>query len=175
MVPMTVCGVAAGQALAAAPSVSALLEEITVTATKRAKGLSVHETPVAVTALGAVQIETAHVQSLSDLTNMIPNVFLNSAVVVPGANNFTIRGMGIYSTIPSSTPTVGVFVDGVYVGANAGIALKNTFDLEGIEVLRGPQGLLFGRNVTAGAILVRTTEPTDELRIHAKAAIESGP
>lgn len=175
IVPMTVCGLAAGQALAAAPSVSALLEEITVTATKRAKGLSVHETPVAVTALGAVQIETAHVQSLSDLTNMIPNVFLNSAVVVPGANNFTIRGMGIYSTIPSSTPTVGVFVDGVYVGANAGIALKNTFDLEGIEVLRGPQGLLFGRNVTAGAILVRTTEPTDELRIHAKAAIESGP
>lgn len=149
--------------------------EIIVTASKRAIGQSVHDTATAVTALGAVQLREANFQSLSDLTVAIPNVNLNSQNTGPGVNNFSIRGMGIYSSIPSSTPTVGVFVDGVYVGANAGVALSNNFDIDSIEVLRGPQGLLFGRNVTAGAILVTTGIPTDKLHINAQAGIESGP
>ena len=151
------------------------LLDIVVTANKSAQGLSVQRTPIAVTAFDQSRIETGHVESISDLTNFVPNVYLNSGAVTPGVNNFSIRGAGVYSTIPSTTPTVGVFVDGVYVGANAGTALKNTFDLEGIEVLRGPQGLLFGRNVTAGAILLRTIEPSSTPLVRADVAVESGP
>jgi iron complex outermembrane receptor protein len=73
--------------------------------------------------------------------------------------NFSIRGQGINSSIPSVDPTVGVFVDGVFVGTTYGVVL-DTFDLESIEVLRGPQGLLFGRNVTGGAVLLRNARPT---------------
>lgn len=148
--------------------------DIVVTATKRL-GQTNQRTPIAVTAIDAAGLENAHVQSISELTKMVPNVNLNSSVAVPGINNFSIRGMGIYSTIPSSTPTVGIFIDGIYVGANAGSALQNAFDLDGLEVLRGPQGLLFGRNVTAGAILIRTSEPTDHLKIGAQLGVESGP
>lgn len=149
--------------------------DIIVTANKRASASTVYDTPIAVSAFGDQQLQDAHVNSLSDLTVMIPNVVLNGTAVVPGLNNFAVRGMGVYSSIPSTTPTVGVFVDEVYSGANAGTVLANTFDLEGIEVLRGPQGLLFGRNVTAGAVLVRTTEPKKQLYIRAQAGVESGP
>src|SRR5690606_3094339 len=65
------------------------------------------------------------------------------------------------------------FVDGMYLGIIGGVVL-DVFDLEGIEVLRGPQGLLFGRNVTGGAVLLRTTRPTDELSVKAKVAGETG-
>lgn len=160
---------------ASAPAVSDdVIGDIVVTATKR-QGQTSLRTPIAITAIDAAGLENAHVQSISELTKMVPNVNLNSSAAVPGINNFSIRGMGIYSTIPSSTPTVGIFIDGIYVGANAGSALQNAFDIEGLEVLRGPQGLLFGRNVTAGAILIRTTEPTDKLTISGQLGIESGP
>ncbi|GFM30286.1 TonB-dependent receptor [Novosphingobium sp. PY1] len=149
--------------------------EIIVTGSKRAVGESVQNSAVAVTALGADQLQQANIQTIADLSALVPNVNLNNQNTNPGVNNFSIRGMGIYSSIPSSTPTVGVFVDGVYLGANAGVALSNNFDIESIEVLRGPQGLLFGRNVTGGAILITTRKPTDDLRISARAAIESGP
>jgi iron complex outermembrane recepter protein len=149
--------------------------EIVVTATKQLAGPTVQETPLAVTAFGQRQLDTAHVTSLSDLSTMVPNVALNGTAAVPGLNNFSIRGMGVYSSIPSTTSTVGVFVDEIYVGANVGAAIRSAFDLEGVEVLRGPQGLLFGRNVTAGALILRTTEPRDELYIRAQAGVESGP
>ena len=67
----------------------------------------------------------------------------------------------LYEVITSVDPTVGVFVDGVFVGTTYGVVL-DTFDLESIEVLRGPQGLLFGRNVTGGAVLLRNARPNGE-------------
>jgi iron complex outermembrane recepter protein len=149
------------------------LEEITITATKRAEAVSVHDSPFAITAFGSATLADAHVDELSDLTSLVPNVFLNSSDTVQGVNNFSIRGMAVYDTIPSNTPTVGIFVDGIYVGASAGSAL-NTFDNASVEVLRGPQGLLFGRNVTAGAVLVNTSDPTNDLHVSARAAVESG-
>jgi len=149
------------------------LEEIVITATKRVEAISVHDSPFAVTGFGAANLADAHVDQLSELTNLVPNVFLNSSETVQGVNNFSIRGMAVYDTIPSNTPTVGIFVDGIYVGASAASAL-NTFDNASVEVLRGPQGLLFGRNVTAGALLVNTSDPTDDLHISAQAAVESG-
>src|SRR4030095_6059572 len=70
--------------------------------------------------------------------------------------------------------TVGVFVDGVYMGINSGV-LFDSFDVEGIEVLRGPQGVLFGRNVTGGAVLLRTKSPSDSFEMSGRVAAETGP
>ncbi|MEL7029413.1 MAG: TonB-dependent receptor, partial [Pseudomonadota bacterium] len=115
--------------------------------------------------------DRAELQSLS-LT--IPNVQLDPIGSAGGHQNFAIRGLGITGSIPSIDPTVGVFVDGVYQGFGGGVVLDN-FDLEGIEVLRGPQGVLFGRNVTGGAILVRTRRPSFDLGGDARFQVESGP
>jgi iron complex outermembrane receptor protein len=150
------------------------VDEVVVTGTKQVGPVRVHDAPLAVTAFGKSALEAAHVDQLSDLTNLVPNVFLNSSETVQGVNNFSIRGMAVYDTIPSNTPTVGIFVDGVYIGASAGSAL-NTFDNASVEVLRGPQGLLFGRNVTAGALLVNTTDPSGQLHFSGQATVESGP
>lgn len=139
----------------------ALLEEIVTTARKRSEAEAVQDVPVAVTAYGAVQIEALFVKKLDDLSYMMPNVQLEAVGTFPGVQNFSIRGQGINSSIPSVDPTVGVFVDGIYMGTTYGVVI-DTFDLESIEVLRGPQGLLFGRNVTGGAVVLRNARPDGE-------------
>jgi iron complex outermembrane receptor protein len=147
---------------------------IVVTATKSAQAQDVQDVPIAVTAFGAQQLDEQKVRSLENISYSAPNVQFEDVGTAPGFANFSVRGLGINSSIPSIDPTVGVFVDGVYMGISAGI-LFDTFDLEGIEVLRGPQGLLFGRNVTGGAVVVRTKAPSDELEIDARLARETGP
>jgi iron complex outermembrane recepter protein len=148
------------------------IEEIVVTATKRGPE-SVQDVPLAVTAFGAEQLEDGNFNDLQSLSYSIPNVQLEDIGTISGYASFSIRGQGINSSIPSLDPTVGVFVDGVYMGQSAGLVLDN-FDLEGIEVLRGPQGVLFGRNVTGGAILLRTKKPGDDLDANVRVGIESG-
>jgi iron complex outermembrane receptor protein len=147
--------------------------DIVVTATKRADAQNVQQVPFAVTAFGAKQLADQHVRTLDGLGYSAPNVQLDDVGTSPGFANFSIRGLGINSSIPSIDPTVGVFIDGVYMGISAGI-LFDTFDLEGVEVLRGPQGLLFGRNVTGGAVVVRTSTPGNELSVNARVAVETG-
>ncbi len=144
-----------------------------MTATKRADAQNVQQVPFAVTAFGSKQLADQHVRTLDGLGYSAPNVQLDDVGTSPGYANFSIRGLGINSSIPSIDPTVGVFVDGVYMGISAGI-LFDTFDLEGVEVLRGPQGLLFGRNVTGGAVVVRTSTPGNELAVNARVAVETG-
>jgi len=149
---------------------AALSEDIVVTATKRPE--DVQNVPLAVTAFGEQQLQALNFRNLGSLGYSMPNVQLNDNGSQPGYQNFSIRGLGINSSIPSIDPTVGVFVDGVYQGINAGI-LAGQFDLEAIEVLRGPQGVLFGRNVTGGAIIVRTKKPTDTLTMNGGLSFES--
>lgn len=162
------------------------VEEIFVVAQKKGRAENIQEVPAAVTAFTEDQLERITFQDLTDLSYNIPNVQLEDVGTFPGVQNFSIRGQGINSSIPSVDPTVGVFVNGVYLGVTYGTVL-DTWDLESIEVLRGPQGLLFGRNVTGGAITVRTQRPdtdgefglkaramvTNENRWGAAAAVES--
>ena len=148
-----------------------LLEEVVVTARKREE--TVLDAPLSITALGADQIEARKLRGLTDLAVSMPNVALDEVGTARGIANFSIRGLGINSSIPSIDPTVGIFVDGVYIGTNSGAAF-DTFNLESIEVLRGPQGILFGRNVTGGAILVNTRKPGDEFEGRVRGALDGG-
>ena len=151
----------------------AFLEEIIVTATKRAGGIDVQDAALAVSAYGENQLDAMHIRDLSAIGFVAPSVQLEDIGTTRGTANFSIRGIGINSSIPSIDPAVGVFVDGMYLGINGGVVL-DVFDLEGVEVLRGPQGLLFGRNVTGGAVLLRTSRPGDQWGINAKVAGETG-
>ncbi len=139
----------------------ALLEEIVTTARKRSEAEAVQDVPIAITAFGAAQIDALFVKKIEDLSYMMPNVQLEAVGSFPGVQNFSIRGQGINSSIPSVDPTVGIFVDGLYMGTTYGVVI-DTFDLESVEVLRGPQGLLFGRNVTGGAVVIRNARPNGE-------------
>jgi len=152
---------------------SVLFEEIMVTATKKSTAQAVQDVPIAVTAFSERQLDALHFRDVSDLSFKMPNVALDGIGTTRGTANFSIRGLGINSSIPSIDPTVGVFVDGMYMGTTAGV-LFDQFDLESVEVLRGPQGLLFGRNVTGGAVLLNTTRPSFEARGRAKVSYESG-
>jgi iron complex outermembrane receptor protein len=151
---------------------SALLEEVIVTARKREE--SSQDVPVSVAAFGAEQLQTLKIRNLENLSVGIPNVALDDIGTFRSTANFSIRGLGINSSIPSIDPTVGVFIDGVYMGQNVGIVL-DMFDIQSIEVLRGPQGTLFGRNVTGGAILVYSKRPTEEFELSARAALDGNP
>ncbi|AMN46747.1 hypothetical protein ACG33_06475 [Steroidobacter denitrificans] len=159
---------------AAAQTSAVILEEVTVTGRKMGKLEAVQDVPLAVTAFGAAQLDAAFVRNVEDLSFSAPNVSLDSVGVTPGVQNFAIRGLGLNSSIPSIDPTVGLFVDEVYLGVTFGTVL-DMFDLDGVEILRGPQGLLFGRNVTGGAVLVRTKRPSGDFGARLKMAVESGP
>ncbi|MBT8061085.1 MAG: TonB-dependent receptor plug domain-containing protein, partial [Gammaproteobacteria bacterium] len=124
-------------------SVASLLEEVVVTARKREEGAQ--EVPLSVTAYNSDQIETLKIRDLFSLSTGMPNVVLDDVGTTRGTANFSIRGLGINSSIPGIDPTVGLFINGVYIGNNVGVVF-DSFDLESIEVLRGPQGILFGRN-----------------------------
>lgn len=168
-----------GMLLATAQTVKAqgasgnLLEEVVVTARKKSTPEALQEVPVAVSAFTGDQLDAQFVHNIQALGFSMPNVSLEDIATLNGTANFSIRGLGVNSSIPSIDPTVGVFVDGMYLGINAGVVF-DFFDLEGIEVLRGPQGLLFGRNVTGGAVLLKTRRPSDEFTFNAKAGLEAG-
>ena len=140
---------------------SVLLEKITVTARKREE--PIQNVPLSVTHFSSEQIDALKITDLESLAVHMPNVALDDIGTAKGVANFSIRGIGINSSIPSVDPTVGMFVDGVYLGQTSA-ALLDTFDVESIEVLRGPQGTLFGRNVTGGAVLINTKNPETLLR-----------
>jgi iron complex outermembrane receptor protein len=155
-------------------AVDALRDEVVVTAQKKAEGENVQDVPLAVTAYGDEQLDALKVRDLGNLSYAMPNVQLEDIGTSRGIANFSIRGLGINSSIPSIDPAVGTFVDGVYLGQNGGVVL-DIFDLESVEVLRGPQGILFGRNVTGGAVLLNSKKPNlNEFEASFKGSVDSG-
>lgn len=133
-----------------------LLEEIVVTAQKRPESLG--DVPISVSVMSGERIDDAGLQNLEDVVAYVPNVVINQQAI---GYNINIRGIqsGNQAGFEQS---VGTFVDGVYRGRGA----QSNFaflDVEAVEVLRGPQGTLFGRNVIAGALNIRSAQPTREL------------
>lgn len=140
-------------------SVEPVIEEVMVTARRRTESLQ--DIPVAVTHLSADLIENMRIQELSDLNRMAPNVRFTESSGSGGAPALFIRGQGSVSAALSQEPSVGVYIDGVFSPRSQG----NVFslpDVEQIEVLRGPQGTLFGRNTTGGAVVITTVAPREE-------------
>lgn len=144
---------------------------IVVTGTKTQDPENVQDVPLAVTAFNTDTLDAFKVRDVQGLTFQAPNVSLDQIGTSRGTANFSIRGLGINSSIPSIDPTVGVFVDGVYLGINGGVVF-DIFDLESVEILRGPQGVLFGRNVTGGAVVLNTTSPSEDFRGKFRAAVD---
>ena len=134
----------------------AQIDEVVVTATKRAK--SIQDIPVSVTALSADALQNDAVTNLDDLQYSVPGLSMTTGAGGGWQSSLRMRGVGTSGTNIGFEGAVGVFVDGVF-RPRAGASLSNLVDVERVEVLRGPQGTLFGRNTTAGAISVVTKKP----------------
>lgn len=152
-------GVARAQAAPAKPADdTAQVETLIVTATKRAE--DIQDVPMSVSAVSGATLERQGITSFTEAAQQIP-----SLQVVQSNNNrnstVLIRGIGSSGTNPGIEPSVGIFLDGVYM-PGAGAIQGNLQDISAIEVLRGPQGTLYGRNTPVGAINITTREPTSK-------------
>lgn len=155
--------------MAAAPLVSAqMLEEVLVTAERRVESLQ--DTPLSITALSSESIEKRGIANADDIFATMPAMGGFSAPGSRGATSLSIRGAsGGSSANVSIDPVVAMYLDGVYVGKMLGTAM-DVAQIERIEVLRGPQGTLYGRNATAGAINVITRKPLGEFAMDVTAS-----
>jgi iron complex outermembrane recepter protein len=144
------------------------LEEIVVTARKRDESL--HDVPVAVNAFSAADIEAAGIERPQDFIALTPNVTMVQTQN-QGTSFITVRGI---SQARNSEPSVAVLIDGVLL-ANPSQFNQELYDIDHIEVLKGPQGALYGRNAIGGAIIIRTREPGDELAGKLQVGYDSGP
>jgi iron complex outermembrane receptor protein len=169
VVPMTfLAGTAHAQAALPAsaapaqvsPAASAALQEVIVTAQKRSE--NIQSVPISVTAVSAEAISQMHATDLQDLQGTLPNVQLDHFSSTPNSAAIYIRGIGVNDPDPYTGNTVSIVVDGVPQYFSDG-ALVDLLDISRIEVLRGPQGTLFGANSTGGAINVISAAPDNKL------------
>lgn len=159
------------QAQESSSGINSLLEEVTVTARKREEGLQ--DTPIAVSAFSGESLDARGIDSIGDLDSITPNMeFRNINTNGGGGSNASIyiRGVGQTDFVPSADPGVGVYVDGVYIARSIGSVL-DLIDIDRVEVLRGPQGTLFGRNTTGGAVSIHTQKPDEEFRAKLKVRV----
>ncbi|MFZ2507643.1 MAG: TonB-dependent receptor [Steroidobacteraceae bacterium] len=151
---------------AAAQDETATLDEITVTAQKRAESLQ--DVPIAVSAVSGAKIAEAGIMKIEDLKNYVPTLFMTETAI---GNNISIRG--IFSGVnPGFEQSVGTYVDGVYRGRPQQTRAP-FLDLERVEVLRGPQSILFGKNSVGGALNITTARPTQEFEAMVSALYEA--
>ena len=142
------------------------LEEVIVTARKKAESLQ--EIPVAVSAFGTEQMEIKSVADLADIGALTAGLSLSNGVGHPASANVAIRGQSEVEAQLVLDPAVGVYIDGAYLGRSQALGL-NLYDLERVEILKGPQGTLFGRNTTGGAVNITTKDPGEEFGGYVKA------
>jgi len=144
-----------------------VLEEVMVTAQKRQQSLQ--DVGITVNALTAEDLAEYRIQTAVDIAKYTPNVDIKATNSF-GNPNIAIRGVGLNDFSSNNTPTVGVYIDEVYMSSTAMMSFQ-MFDLERVEVLKGPQGTLYGRNTTAGAINFVTRKPTQELDAYFSATV----
>jgi len=134
--------------------------EIIVTAQKREQRLQ--DVPVAVTAVGQEALQVNRVINVMDLNGLAPGLAARQNAGSLGSPSYTMRGVYASASVPAQDRQISSYIDGVYIGGTRG-AVFDLPDLERVEVLRGPQGTLFGRNATAGAVSIITRDPSGEL------------
>lgn len=144
------------------------LEEIIVTAQKREQ--SVQDIPIAVTAMTADTLQANRIYTVNDLSGLAPGMTVKPSAGGISTPTFTMRGQVSYGVVAGSDKQVSIYVDGVYISSPRG-SIFDLPDVTRIEVLRGPQGTLFGRNATAGAVSVSTRDPSGEPGVKAEATI----
>ncbi|MEO7774859.1 MAG: TonB-dependent receptor [Steroidobacteraceae bacterium] len=144
------------------------IEEVVVTAQRRAE--SVQDVPIAVSAFTEAEMERRQITETLDLVKVVPNLVGHNNTGPGNSNAYFIRGLGNTESIPTFDPPVGTYIDDIYIGRQS----ANNFalvDVERIEVLRGPQGTLFGRNTTGGAINVITKKPDNQFAAFLEAGV----
>ncbi|MEX6725496.1 TonB-dependent receptor [Parapedomonas caeni] len=154
---------------AAADETAVSLEEITVTARKREENLQA--SPVSIAAFSAANLEARQVNNIADIGKFTPNMSFENGANIGGSSasvTMFIRGIGQTDFNLTIDPGVGLYVDGVYVSRSVG-ALLDTADVESVQVLRGPQGTLFGKNTIGGAVVITSKRPSDELEFSVEA------
>jgi iron complex outermembrane receptor protein len=164
-------GAMAQASQAGAGRLDTMLEEIIVTARKREESLQ--DAPISISAFTGDQLELRGISDIDQLQNISPNLtFIDSSTFIAGSNSATVflRGIGQADFAPTTEPGVGIYVDGVYFGRTVGSVL-NTTDFERVEVLRGPQGTLFGRNTIGGAVSITSVKPHEEFEAKAEATV----
>lgn len=132
------------------------LEEIVVTAQRKVSSLQ--DTPISIEAFGEEQLELRGIGGLEDLGANVPSMVVEPHPLSNTTLRITIRGVGITDSQVTQDPAVGIYIDGVYLARSVGLAL-DLADIERMEVLRGPQGVLYGRNSTGGAVNIITKRP----------------
>ncbi len=146
-------------------------DEDVIIVTGRLRGNeSVQDVPLAVTVISTEQLGAQGALNIEDVETLAPNVVIDPVGAGPGGGAISIRGVSFQDIEKSFEPTVGVVIDGVFIGTNTG-QLTNAFDFEQVEVLRGPQGTLFGRNTIGGVINIRRSRPTKEMGLKAEATL----
>jgi len=152
------CGLAPASIALAQQAAAPQIEEIIVTAQKRAQSLQ--EVPVAVSAFSGEALQDHHVSDVTDLNQLAPSLQVKTDDNAANPKIF-IRGVGLNDFNPNTASAVGLYTDGVYIGSPLA-QMAQFFDIDRLEVLRGPQGTLYGRNTTGGAINVISRKPTQE-------------
>jgi iron complex outermembrane recepter protein len=136
--------------------------ENTIIVTGRLRGdESVQSVPLAVTVVSPEQLAAQGALTIEDIEGLSPNLVIDPVSAGPGGGAISLRGVSFDDIEKSFEPTVGVVIDGVFIGTNTG-QLTNAFDFQQVEVLRGPQGTLFGRNTIGGVINIQRSRPTKE-------------
>ncbi len=158
---LSIFSVSASTALAAA------LPEIVSYAERRSS--DVQDIPVAVTSFNPSDLDRRQITGTLDLINNVPNMSGSHNVSLGGSNSFFLRGIGNAESIATFDVPIGTYIDEIYISRQNQNQIE-LFDIESLEALRGPQGTLFGRNTTGGAIVVTSQKPTDEF----SASVEGG-
>lgn len=161
---LTLAGLAASPALAQSANESDGLDVIIVTAQKREQSLQ--DVPIAVTAITADALAANRVQNVVDLSSLAPGMSVYPSAGGSGIPVFSVRGQLSYGVAAGSDKQTSVYLDGVYISSPRG-SIFDLPDVARIEVLRGPQGTLFGRNATTGAVSITTSDPTGDAGVKA--------
>ncbi|MEE9279148.1 MAG: TonB-dependent receptor, partial [Myxococcota bacterium] len=143
---------------------SSAIEEITVTATKREE--NIQDVPIAISAFSGVDLQRRGIRDVQDLQQVSPSLIVTNSNSESGGGTIRIRGMGTTGNNPGLEAAVGTFIDGVY-RSRSGQAFGELLDVERVEILRGPQGTLFGKNTSAGAVHIITAKPEFDFSGHA--------